>query len=224
MESTCKHCDERIALIGVAWIHLRTDRRRCEMPSLAEPPTNLSALTEIPSSIYEKGFSDGRQAAQRQEQRSYNWNKQQMPLGARSVALLNEMLTHGQSDLKRIESQCESPMEELFAIAMILTSNLSLNDQTSIWQGNGIRMQCQVLIAPHRVDFVFNGRLVVEIDGHDFHDRTQEQASGDRGRDRDLLRSGFVVMRFTGADVYRNAISCADEVSDFCGEQTKADT
>lgn len=56
------------------------------------------------------------------------------------------------------------------------------------------------------------GKLVVEVDGHDFHDRTKEQASHDRHRDRALVREGLTVIRFTGSDVYNDAGACVEEI------------
>jgi very-short-patch-repair endonuclease len=55
-------------------------------------------------------------------------------------------------------------------------------------------------------------QLVVECDGHDFHDRTKEQASRDRSRDRALQALGFRVYRYTGADLWRDTFQCAAEV------------
>lgn len=48
----------------------------------------------------------------------------------------------------------------------------------------------------------------VEVDGHDYHERTKEQASSDRERDRTLQRNGYAVIRFTGGDVFRDASRC----------------
>jgi hypothetical protein len=56
------------------------------------------------------------------------------------------------------------------------------------------------------------GRLVVEIDGHDYHERTKEQASYDKKRERELLLEGYRVIRFTGSDVYKDAAKCAEDV------------
>src|SRR5690606_25396634 len=56
--------------------------------------------------------------------------------------------------------------------------------------------------------------LAVELDGHDFHERTRQQASYDRARDRELLRQGVPTIRFTGHDVYRDANQCAREALD----------
>jgi hypothetical protein len=56
--------------------------------------------------------------------------------------------------------------------------------------------------------------LVVEVDGHDFHDRTKAQASRDRERDRTLQRRDLPVARYTGSDIWRDAFRCADDALD----------
>lgn len=81
-------------------------------------------------------------------------------------------------------------------------------------------------IGPYRVDFVVGifrdpqdeaslvgPAVVVECDGHDFHDRTREQASRDRARDRVIMRDPrIVVLRFTGSDLHANPARCGAEV------------
>lgn len=79
----------------------------------------------------------------------------------------------------------------------------------------------QAIIGNYRVDFLlihisaaptgFSG-IVVECDGHDFHERTKEQAQADKSRDRELQAAGYRVMRFTGSEIWRDAFACADEV------------
>lgn len=56
---------------------------------------------------------------------------------------------------------------------------------------------------------------VVECDGHDFHERTKEQAARDRSRDRRLQEAGYRVFRFTGAELYRDPLGCAREIFDW---------
>lgn len=53
--------------------------------------------------------------------------------------------------------------------------------------------------------------LCVELDGHDFHERTKEQAKRDKSRDRELQASGWVVLRFTGSEVFNDPYECASE-------------
>jgi len=84
----------------------------------------------------------------------------------------------------------------------------------------------QVRVLDWPVDFAFKVRaasrdvtglvcLAVECDGHDFHERTKEQAARDRSRDRALQAAGYTVMRFTGSELYRDPMKCVREVLDW---------
>lgn len=84
----------------------------------------------------------------------------------------------------------------------------------------------QVPIDRYRVDFLVAAldvhkstpdkrvwrRLVVECDGHDFHERTKEQAAKDRSRDRYLSMKGFDIFRFTGSELWKDPWDCAEQV------------
>jgi very-short-patch-repair endonuclease len=79
------------------------------------------------------------------------------------------------------------------------------------------------VIENYRVDFCvlirgYNDHdriyLVVECDGHDWHERTREQASRDKARDRAIQAAGFPVLRFTGSEITKDPIRCATEVFD----------
>jgi len=75
-----------------------------------------------------------------------------------------------------------------------------------------------------RTDFIFAHknwrrgnvfRLVVECDGHDFHERTKEQAARDRARDRMLQDKGWGVFRFTGSEIWKDPMGCAFQIADW---------
>lgn len=53
--------------------------------------------------------------------------------------------------------------------------------------------------------------LAIELDGHEWHERSKEQAARDRQRDRALLLANIITIRFTGAEVFADAASCARE-------------
>jgi very-short-patch-repair endonuclease len=88
-----------------------------------------------------------------------------------------------------------------------------------------VRPQAHVL--DYRVDFLIHAldhsvypdikwrRLVVECDGHNFHERTKEQAAKDRARDRDLSQHDFDVFRFTGSEIWKDPMGCANQVDDW---------
>lgn len=56
-------------------------------------------------------------------------------------------------------------------------------------------------------------KCVVECDGHDFHEKTKEQAQRDKKRDRFFQAKGWTVLRFTGSEIFHDAVKCADEIS-----------
>lgn len=78
----------------------------------------------------------------------------------------------------------------------------------------------QLKIGKYRVDFAvmvrnFAGRIlymIVECDGHDFHEKTKAQAQRDKKRDRDILRAGWQVFRFTGSEIFRDVRACVAEL------------
>lgn len=85
-------------------------------------------------------------------------------------------------------------------------------------------VQSQAIVAGWRVDFLVFAyawreerwrKLIVECDGHDFHERTKEQAARDRLRDREAQAQGLTVFRFTGSQIYRDAWGCVGEIIDW---------
>lgn len=79
----------------------------------------------------------------------------------------------------------------------------------------------QAEVAGYRVDFLLwfaRGRelrgIAIECDGHDFHEKTKEQAARDKKRDREINVAGFPVIRFTGSEIYRDPVGCAEQIKD----------
>ena len=83
----------------------------------------------------------------------------------------------------------------------------------------------QAQLTDWRVDFLIHAwhkggenqpaawrQLIVECDGHDFHERTKEQAARDRSRDRFAQIHGRSVLRFTGSEIHADPIGCALQV------------
>ena len=58
-------------------------------------------------------------------------------------------------------------------------------------------------------------RLIVECDGHEFHERTKEQAERDRGRDREWQLRGYSVLRFPGSKLHADPLGCATQISEW---------
>lgn len=121
----------------------------------------------------------------------------------------------------------ESPIEALF-LAAVYASNIDWGDNpvhiytgkyaedASLFDGDHLWPQTQ--IGNYRVDFLFEHvgprcrrRVIVECDGHVWHDKTSELAAADKARDRFLAGRGFQVLRFTGSEICRDPIACWNE-------------
>lgn len=131
-----------------------------------------------------------------------------------------------------VRAFCESPIELIFAVGFMMLCSKEYAtvryiepkyDEASfgpiLTGSNGVVVEFQKQIGPYRTDFLITrdrpGKpvgIVVECDGHAFHERTKEQAARDRSRDRELQSGGRRVFRFTGSEIYRNAFGCATEV------------
>jgi very-short-patch-repair endonuclease len=92
-----------------------------------------------------------------------------------------------------------------YRVDFLLTLVVHIIDEVELPQG----------VAGHQDAF---GRVVkevvVECDGHEFHDRTKQQASRDRRRDRELQLRDLAVVRFTGSDIFRDPFQCASDALD----------
>ncbi len=87
-----------------------------------------------------------------------------------------------------------------------------------------IDSQKEILNGKYRVDFLLASYykkrqpLIIECDGHDFHEKTKEQSKRDKQRDRDCLLAGYNVMRFTGSEIYNNTEKCIQEIKEYLPE------
>lgn len=123
----------------------------------------------------------------------------------------------------RVEAKGMSPIEGIFFAALWNIAELESLFGTPVVgpepQKGELAVLGQARIEKFRVDFMVTvlagkeyKRLVVECDGHDFHERTKKQAKADRSRDRRLQELGYTVYRFTGSEIYTDPVKCAQDV------------
>lgn len=118
------------------------------------------------------------------------------PIDERTRREIEIVLDRFKHDLTRAITPCESPIERLLGIWMYFYR---------------IPFEPQRKIGSYRVDFCV-GTTAVECDGFDYHDRTKEQATSDKQRDRDLKASGYGVLRFSGSEIWADPEKCAKEI------------
>lgn len=141
-------------------------------------------------------------------------------------------------DLERFQDKIQSPIEEIMLVGFLVAQSLGSAqtrvardfdgiDSAQDWCGDErnpeIQIVPQVSIPKTRYTADFLVRfwrhsqnkweyIVVECDGHDFHERTKEQATHDKKRDRDLTELGYKVLRFTGSEIWKNPFQCVQSV------------
>jgi len=128
----------------------------------------------------------------------------------------------GLSDVAR-EVGLESPIEERMLAALALhcedrEMRISLRKRLpTCWPVLEVHPQYQ--LDDLRLDFLVLLRcnsdavmMVVECDGHEFHERTKEQAERDRCRDREIQSLDVPIFRFTGTEIHRDGDACAREI------------
>lgn len=149
------------------------------------------------------------------------------PVAADIVASALQDFMWAQTDTFNVmREQCESPIEELF-LGGLMAASLRHGDCMEFCEGGLLagaaptRPSCyqQVRMGDYRVDFFIikpgpRGvtNIVVECDGHEFHAATKEQMTRDRKRDRYFTSSGYVVLRFTGSEIFADPYKCGYEV------------
>lgn len=136
-------------------------------------------------------------------------------------------------ELATIVEKGESPIEQLLLAALRSSSDLQPFTQIHFCLGEELpdrapfdqaaHIYPQAKIGSYRVDLAIwdasipfelrNPRLmIVECDGHDFHEKTKEQARKDKQRDRFFVSKGYKVLRFTGSEIWANPEDIADEI------------
>ena len=115
--------------------------------------------------------------------------------------------------------KCQSPIERLMLIALTkLESDLAwLSDEHRIClnQQYPITIGDKTYYADFMLSIQIKGKiynLVIECDGHDFHEKTKEQVRKDKARERDITLEGYGIMRFAGSEIWENPFECVKQV------------
>lgn len=134
-----------------------------------------------------------------------------------------------------VERKSDSPIEDIFWIACHLQcASVGVEVNRSIWIGpgqyardQGIHITPQHPVGRYKADFLLEQErigpddiltpVIVELDGHNFHDKDKRQRSYEKARDREMQRAGYKVLHFTGSDVVADPLKVAFEALEFLG-------
>lgn len=76
----------------------------------------------------------------------------------------------------------------------------------------GIEFDTEEQVSRYRVDCIDKSRrLIIELDGHDYH-KSKTDRTADAKRDRQLHRDGYMVLRFTGTEIWSDVSTCIKEL------------
>jgi hypothetical protein len=113
----------------------------------------------------------------------------------------------------KLQSRAESPIEAVFWIWWVTLTSLD----AAIGRDRDYPLVAQFVVTVgdhnYRLDFaVPDAKVGIELDGHDFHEKTKEQVAYRNQRDRDLQAAGWVVMHFSGSELLREQAATVAEV------------
>jgi very-short-patch-repair endonuclease len=158
---------------------------------------------------------------------------------AMSRAYINKACRHLERLIEQCESPIEELMVFALCIACLEKADsvryrvkghefgdLSLGIDTFL-------IEPQAEIGPYRVDFLVeygayvrqtkdapraddkydwaSKGLIIECDGHAFHEKTKEQAKRDKERDRELQKLGYQVFHYTGSEIWADVFNSAND-------------
>ena len=127
----------------------------------------------------------------------------------------------------RLSDRCGSPLERVFLSYLMLESSgyggqWFATDEVFETPERPIAGYVQIGIGPYFPDFYVEFhdpefghawfKLAIECDGHEFHEKTKQQVARDKRRDRWLALHGISMVRFSGHEIWRAPVECAEQV------------
>ena len=110
------------------------------------------------------------------------------------------------------DNWCESSIERLFLETFDAVRTRDRDTMYDYW------LNPQVEIGNYRVDFELinhkDKKIIVECDGHEFHQKSKQQVEKDNQRERDLKKLGYEVVRFSGSEIFKDAEKCVEDLLD----------
>lgn len=113
------------------------------------------------------------------------------------------------------DGRLESPLEAVFSVWWHATTfnqnRYDLIAQHEIKFGAD-RFRADFALWPMSIDRRNEQPLLVELDGHSFHEKTPEQVAARNERDRALQLAGYTVLHFSYREMTTNPLKCIDDV------------
>ena len=114
----------------------------------------------------------------------------------------------------------ESPIEEILLISIEIYCKIFEFPQICLLP----QFEIETNNKKYRADFVYfedeyinteynsGKKIVIECDGHEFHQKTKKQVEKDNEREYDLKMVGYEILRFSGSQIYNEPLTCAEKI------------
>ena len=125
-------------------------------------------------------------------------------------------------------TDCESPIEQMMALTLFDCRDRIENTFVDkiYWLSTSKQEEIKIKKKKYRVDFlihfVFKSKknigelnLIIECDGHNFHEKTKEQVAKGNERDRELQKEGYDILHFSGSEIYNHLFKCEKEIIEY---------
>lgn len=138
----------------------------------------------------------------------------------RLAAQASEFIALGAAaSLRYMTRETESPIEAIFALwwhtlypLVDPSLKLALHAQFGFAPINGRNYRADFVLWPrdlhilsiHTARGASFAPIVIELDGHDFHERTKDQVAARNQRDRDFQEKKYRVLHFSGSEIHRD--------------------
>jgi very-short-patch-repair endonuclease len=120
-----------------------------------------------------------------------------------------------------VETGLDSPLEAVFDMwwfVMVAADRVG-RDVDSMPQhpvevcGNRYRLDFMLQPSDERMRRLYDAglnwtKVAVELDGHEFHERTKEQVERRNMRDRHLQADGWLILHYSGSELVRDPVAC----------------
>lgn len=119
---------------------------------------------------------------------------------------------------------CKSPIEKILFLAFNLVLIVRTNELNENSVGITVTPQFQIETESKRYyadlyfeieSYIDNVGVVVECDGHEFHQKTKKQVEHDNEREYEIKKCGYDVLRFSGSQIYNDPFKCANDIFDY---------
>lgn len=134
-----------------------------------------------------------------------------------------DLLFWQDEDGSMLVDKCESPIEQLMFLGLAdffknfeyIFENLIINIEVQKrFLFKGVYYRTDIFVNIGDSNILKSYPYVIECDGHQFHEKTKEQVRKDRQRERDLMKLGNKVIRFSGSEILEDPEKCARDFWD----------